>query len=127
MAAQRQVSVLIADDNGFFREALEAILASEDKIRVVGRAGDGEEAARLASELEPDVILMDLSMPVLDGFEATQAIGERVPAAAVVVLTGSAEPSDVERAREAGASAYVTKDRIAAELVDAILAAARPS
>ena len=125
--AARGVSVLIADDNGFFREALEAILAAEEQIRVIGRAGDGEEAARLASELEPDVIVMDLSMPVLDGFEATRAIGERVPEAAVVVLTGSAEPSDVERARQAGASAYVTKDRIAAELVDAILAAARPS
>jgi DNA-binding NarL/FixJ family response regulator len=122
-----QVSVLLADDNGFFREALEAILQAEDQIRVIGRAGDGEEAARLASELEPDVIVMDLSMPVLDGFEATRAIGERVPETAVVVLTGSAEQSDVERARQAGASAYVTKDRIAAELVDAILAAARPS
>jgi DNA-binding NarL/FixJ family response regulator len=124
VAARGQVSVLIADDNGFFREALEAILATENEIRVIGRAGDGEEAARLASELEPDVIVMDLSMPVLDGFEATRAIGERVPQAAVVVLTGSAEPSDVERARKAGAAAYVTKDRIAAELVEAILAAA---
>jgi DNA-binding NarL/FixJ family response regulator len=119
-----QVSVLIADDNGFFREALEAILQTEDEIQVIGRAGDGEEAARLAAELEPDVILMDLSMPVLDGFEATRAINDRVPEAAVVVLTGSAEPSDIERARQAGAAAYVTKDRIAAELVDAILAAA---
>ena len=124
MAVRGQIRVLIADDNGFFREALEAVLETEDQIQVIGRAGDGEEAARLASELEPDVILMDLSMPVLDGFEATRAIGERVPAAAVVVLTGSAEPSDIERARQAGAAAYVTKDRIAAELVEAILAAA---
>ena len=125
MGVRGQVSVLIADDNGFFREALEAILQTEDEIQVIGRAGDGEEAARLAAELEPDVILMDLSMPVLDGFEATRAINDRVPEATVVVLTGSAEPSDIERARQAGAAAYVTKDRIAAELVDAILAAAR--
>jgi DNA-binding NarL/FixJ family response regulator len=125
VTARGQVSVLLADDNGFFREALEAILESEDQIRVIGRAGDGEEAARLASELEPDVIVMDLSMPVLDGFEAMREIAGRVPGAAVVVLTGSAEPSDVERAQQAGAAAYVTKDRIAAELVEAILAASR--
>lgn len=118
------MSVLIADDNGFFRDALEAILETEDQVRVVGRAGDGEEAVRLASELEPDVILMDLSMPVLDGFEATNRIASRAPRSAVLVLTGSADASDIGRAREAGAAGYVTKDRIAADLVGAILAAA---
>jgi DNA-binding NarL/FixJ family response regulator len=118
------VRVLIADDNGLFRTALEAILDSEDGIEVVGRAKDGEEAAALAAERDPDVVLMDLSMPVLDGFEATRRIRAETPGTAVVVLTGSADEADVQRAAEAGAVGYVTKDRILSDLVEAIAAAA---
>jgi two-component system response regulator DegU len=73
----------------------------------------------------PDVVLMDLSMPHLDGFEATTRILEEAPETGIVVLTGSNDPADVERARTAGAAAYVTKDRILAELVAAIRSAAR--
>jgi DNA-binding NarL/FixJ family response regulator len=99
------------------------MLGKEETIRVVGRAADGEEAARLASELAPEVVLMDLSMPRLDGFEATRRIRGANPDIAVVVLTGSLDSGDFERAMEAGAAGYVTKDRILAELVPAIHAA----
>jgi DNA-binding NarL/FixJ family response regulator len=116
--------VLIADDHVLFAEALEALLVGDERIAVVGHARNGEEAVRLASTARPDVILMDLSMPVMDGIEATGRILEREPHARVLVLTGSDAPQDVDAARRAGAAGYVTKDRIAAELVEAILDAA---
>jgi two-component system, NarL family, nitrate/nitrite response regulator NarL len=118
------VEVLIADDDGLFRSAVEAILAAEPAVRVVGEATDGEEAVRLVAELEPDLVLMDLSMPVLDGFLATEQIQKRTPGTRVLVLTGSPERTDIAHAEAAGAAGYVTKDRIASELVGAILTAA---
>jgi DNA-binding NarL/FixJ family response regulator len=118
------VKVLIADDERLFVEALEAILGTEQAIEVAGRAFDGEDAARLAEELRPRVVRMDLSMPILDGFEATRRILQTVPETAVVVLTGSAYHGDVERAYEAGATGYVTKDRIAEDLTGVVIAAA---
>jgi DNA-binding NarL/FixJ family response regulator len=115
------VSVLIADDHRLFAEALEAILAGERRIAVVGHAGDGREAVRLAQELNPDVVLMDISMPLMDGIAAAKAIRAANRDTSILMLTGSNARADVDRARKAGASGYVTKDRIAAELVDAIL------
>ena len=115
------IRVLIADDHRLFAEALEAILAGDDRIKVVGHAGDGREAVRLASELKPDVVLMDISMPVLDGIEAARQISKADGSACILMLTGSNSRSDVDRARKAGAAGYVTKDRIAAELIDAII------
>jgi two-component system, NarL family, nitrate/nitrite response regulator NarL len=117
------VRVLIADDDPLFLDALEAILGIEAQIEVAGRAHDGEEALRLAGELEPDVVLIDLSMPVVDGFEASKRIRAEAPDTAVVVLTGSSYAEDVAKAFEAGASGYVTKDRIANDLVRTVLAA----
>jgi DNA-binding NarL/FixJ family response regulator len=113
--------VLIADDQRLFAEALEAILGADDRIEVVGRAGNGAEAVELVREREPDVVLMDLSMPVLDGFEATRSIVSEADPPAVLVLTGSDSAADVARARDSGASGYMTKDHIASELVAAIL------
>ena len=115
------VRVVIADDDPLFIDALEAILGIESQIEIAGRAHDGKEAMRLAGELEPDVVLMDLSMPVVDGFEASRRIRAEAPATAVVVLTGSAYAEDVEKAYDAGASDYVTKDRIAQDLVRTVL------
>jgi DNA-binding NarL/FixJ family response regulator len=115
------VRVLIADDHRLFGEALEAVLTVDERIQVVGHAYDGQEAIELAQELGPDVALMDISMPVLDGFEATREIRRSLPEVRVVMLTGSNSRSDVNRARKAGAAAYLTKDRIAGELIDAIL------
>jgi DNA-binding NarL/FixJ family response regulator len=117
------LTVLIADDNGLFVTALDGNLGTDDAIQVVGRARDGEEAARLVSDLAPDVVLMDLSMPRLDGFEATRRIRAAYPETAVVVLTGSLDSGDVARAMDTGAAGYVTKDRILAELVPTIRSA----
>jgi DNA-binding NarL/FixJ family response regulator len=105
--------VLIADDHRMFAEALEAILATDQRLEVAGQAGDGAEAVRLALTLRPDVTLMDIAMPIMDGLQATKQIRK--------MLTGSNSRTDVDRAREAGAAGYVTKERIAAELIDAIL------
>jgi two-component system nitrate/nitrite response regulator NarL len=114
------IRVLIADDHRLFAEALDAILASEPGIEVVGRARNGEEAVDQALALEPDVILMDIAMPGVDGVEATKRIRKKLRRACILMLTGSNSREDVARAREAGAAAYVTKDRIAAQLIEAI-------
>jgi DNA-binding NarL/FixJ family response regulator len=119
--ASAPIRVLIADDHRLFAEALEAILVSDARITVVAHAVDGGAAVRLARELEPDVVLMDLNMPGLDGIEATRAIRADCPQACVLMLTASNAREDVDRAREAGAAGYVTKDRVAAELISAIL------
>jgi DNA-binding NarL/FixJ family response regulator len=113
--------VLIADDHRLFAEALEAILAGDDRIDVVGHAGDGREAVKLAHDLQPDVVLMDISMPLMDGIEAARSIRGNSSGASVLMLTGSNSRADVDRARQAGAAGYVTKDRIASELIDAIV------
>jgi DNA-binding NarL/FixJ family response regulator len=115
------IRVLIADDHRLFAEALEAILAGDARISVVGHAADGSQAVRLANQLHPDVILMDISMPVMDGIQAARKIRETDGDASILMLTGSNARDDVDRARQAGAAGYVTKDRIAAELIDAIL------
>jgi DNA-binding NarL/FixJ family response regulator len=119
-----RVTVVIVDDQRLFAEALEAILSTDGRITVVGRAEDGHRALELAREHGPDVVLMDIAMPVMDGIEATRAIREELPGTRVIVLTGSAANDDVSRARSAGASGYVTKDQIAGDLVRAILDAA---
>ena len=114
------IRVLIADDHALFAEALEAILDGDERIEVVGRARNGREAVELTKTLAPDVILMDISMPVMDGVEATRQIRGLQPHACVLMLTGSNAPRDVARSREAGAAGYVTKDRIASQLIEAI-------
>jgi len=115
------IRVLIADDHRLFAEALEAILADDARISVVGHAGDGAEAVRLAEELHPDVVLMDISMPVMDGFQAARAIRDADETASILMLTGSNARADVDRARRAGAAGYVTKDRGWEELIEAIV------
>jgi DNA-binding NarL/FixJ family response regulator len=118
------IRVLIADDHRLFAEALEAVLSTERRIEVVGRASDGGEAVELARRLQPDVVALDISMPVMDGFEAAAKLELLARPPAVLMLTGSSAPEDVDRARRAGVKGYITKDAIAARLVDAILAAA---
>ena len=117
----RPVRVLVADDEPLFIENVQALVAHDERVEVVGRATNGQEAVDLAIALAPDVVLVDLLMPVLDGIEATRRIRERLPEACVLVLTGASVATDVDRAREAGVAAFLTKDRIGTQLVDAIL------
>src|SRR5919206_3609523 len=97
------INVLIADDHRLFAQALEAILATDERINVAGHARDGREAVELTTKLDPDVILMDIAMPVMDGFQATRQILEDHPSTCVLMLTGSNSRSDVDRARKSGA------------------------
>jgi DNA-binding NarL/FixJ family response regulator len=120
-ARGKKIRVLIADDHRLFTEALDAILGADRRIQVAGTARDGREAVELAEELQPDVVLMDIDMPNMDGVEATRRIRGRNGDARILMLTGSNARADVDRARKAGASGYVTKDRIASELIEAIL------
>src|SRR6478672_11624614 len=94
----RPIRVLIADDHLLFTEALEAILSGDERIEVAGRARDGGEAVELARKLAPDIVLMDVSMPVLDGIEATREIRAAGSNAAILMLTGSNSRADVDRA-----------------------------
>jgi DNA-binding NarL/FixJ family response regulator len=126
MGSRGHLRVLIADDHDLFADSVKAFLSIERRIDVVGRAANGEEATELASAMKPDVVLMDISMPVMDGFAAAERIRRELPDTCVLFLTGSNAPSDVAKARAAGGSGYVTKDRIASELVDAILDASPP-
>jgi CheY-like chemotaxis protein len=112
--------VLMADDNAFFLEALMITLKMDKRIEIAGRAQHGREAVELASSLHPDVALMDLDMPVLDGIEATRGVLQVSPATRVVVLTASSSADDERRARAAGAAAYLRKGCPAADLFDAI-------
>jgi two-component system nitrate/nitrite response regulator NarL len=113
----REISVLVTDDEPLFVDMIKAMLSAEEDIAVVATACNGRSAVRLAHELRPDVIVMDVSMPVMDGIEATRVIRDQDPDACVMILTGGTAPNDVDRARKAGAAAYITKDQIATELV----------
>lgn len=121
---ERAVRVLIADDHQLFAESLMAVLSDDERVDVVGIARDGREAVELAVELEPDVILMDLKMPVLGGLDATRQIREAGLAAHVLILTGTDSPFGSEDARAAGATGYVRKERGVEELREIFLGVA---
>jgi DNA-binding NarL/FixJ family response regulator len=114
--------VLVVDDDAAFAELLTALLSADRRVRVAGTAVDGAEAVDLALELTPDVVLMDLHLPVLDGVEATRMIRRYLPETRVVVVTSSNDPEDRQRAREAGADAFLPKSVGEEALVEAILA-----
>jgi DNA-binding NarL/FixJ family response regulator len=119
------VRVLIVDDHPVVRVGLRGMLAAADDLDVVGEAGSGQEALVLIATLRPDVVLMDLRMPGVDGATATARIGERFPDVRVLVLTTYDTDSDILRAIEAGAAGYLLKDAPIATLVEAVRAAAR--
>jgi len=119
------IRVVIADDHNLVRAGLAQLLADADDIDVVGMAGDGHEAVTLATEHEADVVLMDLSMPELDGIEATRAIGSKSPDSRVVVLTSFSDRARILDALDAGAIGYLLKDTEPDELMRGIRAAAR--
>jgi DNA-binding NarL/FixJ family response regulator len=116
--------ILITDDHGVVRQGLRMFLSLEPDLEVVGEASNGREALALARELRPDVVLMDLLMPVMDGIEATEAIRSELPEVEVIALTSVLEDTSVSGAVRAGAIGYLLKDTDAEELKRAIQAAA---
>jgi NarL family two-component system response regulator LiaR len=122
-SGERKIRVLLVDDHGVVREGLRAYLELESDIEVVGEAKDGREAVRRAQELGPDVVLMDLVMPVMDGVEATATIKQQWPSTRVIALTSFVDDERVVPAIKAGATSYLLKDVAAVDLVRAIRAA----
>lgn len=114
------IRVVLADDHKLMREGLKLQLLRIEGVEVVGEASDGEEAVRLTEEQLPDLVLMDIGMPVLNGMEATRRVVERVPASKVIVLSGHSEQRFVTEALQAGASGYVLKDAEFEELARAV-------
>ena len=119
------IRVLLADDHPVYRDGLAALLASVEGLDVVGTAEDGEAAAVLATELQPDVVVMDVQMPVLDGIEATRRLTAANPHIGVVILTMGEEDATLFSAMQAGARGYLLKGANQAEIVRAVTAVAR--
>jgi NarL family two-component system response regulator LiaR len=118
------IRILIVDDHGVVRQGLRMYLALDPELEVVGEAANGAEALRLAHEWKPDVVLMDLLMPVMDGIAATEAIRRELPEVEVIALTSVLEDSAIYGAMRAGAIGYLLKDTQADQLCQAIKAAA---
>jgi DNA-binding NarL/FixJ family response regulator len=119
------IQVLIADDHGVIRDGLGRLIDGLADIDLVGAAADGAEAVKLAQEMKPDVVLMDLEMPLVDGIEATRLIRSERPEAAVLVLTSFSDRPRILGALEAGACGYLLKDASSDEVAAGIRAAAR--
>lgn len=117
------IRLLLADDHTMVRQSMRRSMEAEG-FAIVGEAGDGAEAVRLAEVHKPDVVLMDISMPVLDGVEATRRVRTRTPETQVVVLTMHADPDVVRQAVAAGAVGYLTKDCTVEEVIEAVRLAA---
>lgn len=114
------VSILLADDHTILRQGLRALLSAEPDFNIVGEASDGLEAIKLAERLKPDVLVLDLMMPGLNGLEVTRQIRQRFPKTRVVILSMHAKEAYVLEALKNGANAYVLKDSQAMELVRAV-------
>jgi two-component system, NarL family, response regulator DesR len=112
----RAVRLLLADDDRLFAESLMTVLSQDEWVEVVGIAANGREAVDLAAELQPDVILMDLRMPVMDGLEATRRIRDSGLSVQILLLTGTEAPVAPEDATAAGATAFLRKERGVEEL-----------
>ena len=125
MNSPRPVRVLVVDDQTLFREALTTLLEARAEVEVLGCAGDGAQALRLVDRLRPDVVLMDLRMPVLDGVSTTQRLRVEHPEVRVLVLTTFDDDDEVFPALRAGAVGYLLKDATADRLVEGVQAAAR--
>jgi len=114
------IKVLIVDDHNLVREGLKAVFEQGDEVEIVGEAGSGEEALEMVGEVEPDVILMDISMPGMNGIQATRLIRERHPGAKIVMLTMLDQEGYVYEAVKAGATGYMLKNTSSDDLVHAI-------
>ena len=120
------VRVLVAEDDDEVATLIKVMLAGDERLRIVGRARDGREALSLGAALDPDVILMDVQMPLMDGVEATRRLRGLGSTARIVVLTGVEEVRRLREARKAGADAFVTKLPTAEELIAVIMVERAP-
>lgn len=120
MMADARLRVLLADDHALIRDGLSSLIDAQPDMTVVGGAADGREAVELAAETEPDVVLMDISMPVLDGIQATRQLKRERPAVKVLALTAYDNRAYLAQLLEAGASGYVLKKMAAKGLIEAI-------
>ena len=116
------INVLVVDDNGPIRKSLRSLLATAEDIKLVATAINGVEAVEKARSLSPDVAVMDISMPLMDGIEATEHIRECCSITRVIILSSFKDPEHVRRALEVGAKAYVLKDEAASDLLEGIRA-----
>lgn len=114
------IKILLVDDDPNIRRGVRMHLVLESDISVVGEAGDGWEALRLARELQPDVVVMDIRLPYLDGLSAAERLYESQHQCAVIILTLYDEPSNRERAKQIGVAAFIPKQKTDGELVNAI-------
>jgi DNA-binding NarL/FixJ family response regulator len=121
------VHVLVVDDNPLLAEAVTSLLETDPRIAVVGCAGNGAEAVDFARKLVPDVVLMDIRMPLMSGVEATERILEWRPEIKVLILTAHGSVAEIDAAFAAGAAACLTKDDLGARLTETVLRVARPS
>jgi two-component system NarL family response regulator len=120
----RAITVLVADDQELFRRGMQTVLSTESGFDVVGEARDGAEAVARAAELAPDVVLMDVRMPGMDGIEATRRLRQQAPSTRVIMLTVSDEEDDLYGAVRAGANGYLLKDASLDDVADAVRAVA---
>jgi len=120
-----KIRILLADDHTILREGVRALLANEPDMEVVGEAEDGHQAVKVAGQLKPDVVLMDISMPRLNGLEATSQIKKFIPEAKVLILTMYDNEEYIRKALASGAMGYILKDAAARELLGAIRAVFR--
>ena len=118
------IRILLADDHTLVRQGLRRILEEQPEWRVVAETGNGLEAVSLAAELQPDVVVLDIGMPMLNGLEATRQIAKKAPAARVLILSMHADEVHITKAVEAGAVGYLVKDSADSELVKAVTASA---
>ena len=115
-----KITVVIADDHALLREAMRSVLDRQHDIEVIGEASDGEEAVRLVSQLRPDMVIMDIVMPNMNGIEATKEIKKISPSTAVIILTAYDDPNYVVGLLQAGASGYLLKSARGRDVVSAV-------
>jgi len=115
-----KISIIVADDHPLFRQSISSVLQKQPDFQVVAEASDGEEAVKLAAELQPDVVLMDITMPRLDGLEATRQIKASHPSIIVLVLTIHSDDQHIIEILEAGAAGYLTKSVFGEAVVQAV-------
>ena len=117
---EQKVRILLADDHDNIRKTVRSVLETHPRFEVIAEAVDGQQAIEEAAKLVPDVVVLNVTMPVLNGYEAARVIKARLPHSAIVILSSNADKRFVEEAKKVGARAYVAKSRVGAALVTAI-------